>query len=98
MNDGPREADDPLRAVRLGKLEALRGMEIDPYPASFARSDDAAALDARYAELPVGADSGDTVGVAGRILAIRNSGMFIDLHDASGKIQIFGHKDFLPEA
>ena len=36
--------------------------------------------------------------VAGRILAIRNSGMFIDLHDASGKIQIFSHKDFLPEA
>ena len=95
MNDGPREADDPLRAVRLGKLEALRGMGIDPYPASFARSDEAAALDARYAELPAGADSGDTVRVAGRILAMRNSGMFIDLHDASGKIQIFSHKDFL---
>ena len=30
------------------------------------------------------------------IRAIRNSGMFIDLHDASGKIQIFSHKDFLP--
>ena len=81
MNDSPTEADDPLRAVRLGKLEALRGMGIDPYPANFARSDEAAALDDRYAELPAGADSGDT-----------------DLHDASGKIQIFGHKDFLPEA
>ncbi len=98
MNDGPREADDPLRAVRLGKLDALRGMGIDPYPARFARSDEATALETRYAELPAGADSGDTVRVAGRILAIRNSGMFIDLHDASGKIQIFGHKDFLPEA
>jgi lysyl-tRNA synthetase class 2 len=100
MNDGPRDPvgddDDPLRAVRLGKLEALRGMGIDPYPVAFARSDDAAALDARYAELPAGTDSGDVVRVAGRILAIRNSGMFIDLHDASGKIQIFGHKDFLP--
>ncbi len=32
----------------------------------------------------------------GRIQAlIRNSGMFIDLHDASGKIQVFGHKDHL---
>src|SRR5207248_10955284 len=28
--------------------------------------------------------------------AMRNSGMFIDLHDASGKIQIFCHKDYLP--
>ncbi len=26
---------------------------------------------------------------------MRNSGMFIDLHDASGKIQIFSHKDYL---
>ncbi len=29
---------------------------------------------------------------------MRNSGMFLDLHDASGKIQIFNHKDYLPEA
>ena len=26
---------------------------------------------------------------------MRNSGMFIDLHDASGKIQVFSHKDHL---
>ena len=82
MNDSPRDADDPLRAVRLGKLETLRGMGLDPYPVNFARTDEAAALDARYSELPAGADSGDTVRVAGRIRAIRNSGMFIDLHDA----------------
>ena len=44
MNDGgPREADDPLRAVRLQKLEALREMGVDPYPVGFARSDEAAA-------------------------------------------------------
>ena len=35
------------------------------------------------------------VRVAGRIRAVRNSGMFIDLHDASGKIQVFSHKDHL---
>jgi lysyl-tRNA synthetase, class II len=98
MNDGPREDDDPLRSVRLGKLEALRELGVDPYPVAFARTDEAAALEARYAELPTGTDTGDTVRVAGRIRAIRNSGMFIDLHDASGKIQIFGHKDFLPPA
>ncbi len=34
-------------------------------------------------------------GSPGVIRASRNSGMFIDLHDASGKIQIFSHKDFL---
>ena len=52
-------------------------------------------LEQRYAELPAGTDTDDQVAVAGRIRAIRNSGMFIDLHDASGKIQIFSHKDYL---
>jgi lysyl-tRNA synthetase class 2 len=95
MNDGPGADDDPLRAVRLAKLEALRELGHDPYPVGFARSDEAAALEARYAALPTGEETGDTVRVAGRIRAMRNSGMFIDLHDASGKIQIFSHKDHL---
>ncbi len=93
MNDG----DDPLRAVRIGKLQSLRALGVDPYPTSFARTDEAAALDRRHAELPAGAETGEQVRVAGRIRAMRNSGMFIDLHDASGKIQIFSHKDFLSE-
>jgi lysyl-tRNA synthetase, class II len=98
MNDGPRDADDPLRAVRLGKLDALRELGVEPYPVAFDRSDEAATLDARYAALPASSETGDIVRVAGRIRAIRNSGMFIDLHDASGKVQIFSHKDYLPEA
>jgi len=89
------EDADPFRSVRLGKLEALRGMGIDPYPIGFERTDEAAALEQRYAELPAGTETQDRVRVAGRIRAIRNSGMFIDLHDASGKIQIFSHKDYL---
>src|SRR5579864_1189659 len=87
--------DDPLRRVRLDKLETLRGMGIDPYPVSFSRTEEAAGLDERYAGLAVGAETNDSVRVAGRVRAMRNSGMFIDLHDASGKIQIFSHKDFL---
>ncbi|HTZ35594.1 MAG TPA: amino acid--tRNA ligase-related protein, partial [Stellaceae bacterium] len=96
MNDAPREADDKLRAVRLQKLDALRELGVDPYPVGYARSDEAAALEARYAALPPGEETGDTVRVAGRVLAIRNSGMFVDLHDASGKIQVFSHPDHLP--
>jgi lysyl-tRNA synthetase class 2 len=88
--------DDPFRSVRLEKLEAMRGMGIDPYPLAFDRTDEAAALDQRYAELATGALTNDLVRVAGRIRAIRNSGMFIDLHDSSGKVQIFCHKDYLP--
>src|SRR6266513_460680 len=90
------EEDDPLRRVRLEKLAALRDMGIEPYPVTFSRNAEAADLDKRHADLAAGAETEEQVRVAGRIRAIRNSGMFIDLHDASGKIQVFCHKDFLP--
>jgi lysyl-tRNA synthetase, class II len=91
MNDG----DDQFRSIRLGKLATLKSSGVDLYPDSFPRTDEAAALERRYAELAPGAETGDRVGVAGRVRAIRNSGMFIDLHDASGKIQVFSHRQLL---
>jgi lysyl-tRNA synthetase, class II len=92
MND----AEDPLRAVRAAKLESLRALGIDPYPYGFARTHEAAELERHFAGLEPGAQTGERVRVAGRIRAMRNSGMFIDLHDTSGKIQIFCHRDSLP--
>src|SRR6516162_4933358 len=91
MNDD----EYPLRAVRIGKLESLRAQGIDPFPYGFAHRREATDLERHYAELPAGGETGERVRVAGRIRAIRNSGMFIDLHDASGKIQIFCHRDNL---
>jgi lysyl-tRNA synthetase class 2 len=91
MNDG----DDPLRAVRVGKRDRLRELGIEPYPYNFERTHEAGELEGRYAGLGAGAETDDRVCVAGRIRAMRNSGMFIDLHDASGKIQIFCHRDLL---
>jgi lysyl-tRNA synthetase class 2 len=91
----PRDAEDPLRAVRIGKRESLKALGIDPYPYSFERTDEAGQLERRYAGLAAGAETEDRVRVAGRIRAMRNSGMFIDLHDASSKIQIFCHRDLL---
>jgi lysyl-tRNA synthetase, class II len=87
--------DDPLRAVRLTKLEGLRALGIDPYPYEFTRTAAAAELEQRYETLAPGAETEDRVRVAGRIRAMRNSGMFIDLYDVSGKIQIFCHRDGL---
>ena len=102
MSDGerlPRDAQDPLRSVRIGKRDSLRVLGIEPYPYSFERTHEADQLERRYAGLAPGAETEDRVRVAGRIRAMRNSGMFIDLHDASGKIQIFCHRDLLgPEA
>jgi lysyl-tRNA synthetase, class II len=91
MND----AEDPLRAIRLTKLDGLKALGIEPYPYAFSRTDEAAELERRHAGLPAGTETGELVRVAGRIRAIRNSGMFIDLHDTSGKIQIFCHRDSL---
>jgi lysyl-tRNA synthetase, class II len=87
--------EDPLRAVRLAKRDELRAHGIDPYPYEFARTSEAAELEQRYAGLTAGAETGERVCIAGRIRAMRNSGMFIDLYDASGKIQIFCHRDGL---
>jgi lysyl-tRNA synthetase, class II len=98
MTDGERQSRDgeeALRVVRIGKRESLEALGIDPYPYSFERTHEAAELERRYAGLAAGAETAEQVRVAGRIRAIRNSGMFIDLHDASGKIQIFSHKDVL---
>ena len=85
------DAEDPLRAARLAKLEGLRELGIDPYPYAFARTDEASEIDRRYAGLAAGAETGEQVRVAGRIRAIRNGGMFIDLHD-----HLWQDPDFLP--
>lgn len=91
----PHEADTPLKAARLEKLAALKAAGIDPYPYRYDVTDHAAALQDQYAELADDTSAEVTVRIAGRIRAMRNSGMFIDLHDTSGKIQVFSHKDNL---
>jgi lysyl-tRNA synthetase, class II len=92
-----KEGEGELRAVRLEKRRRLEALGIDPHPYAFPRTDMAAALEARHRDLPAGAETGEEVRVAGRIRAMRNSGMFLDLHDSSGKIQLFCHKDGLGE-
>ncbi|HWK47590.1 MAG TPA: lysine--tRNA ligase [Stellaceae bacterium] len=88
-------ADNLFRVARLEKLAALKARGINAYPYRFDRDAFAADLEQRHAELAAGETTEQPVRVAGRIRAIRNSGMFIDLVDVSGKIQVFGHKDYL---
>ncbi|HKF72421.1 MAG TPA: lysine--tRNA ligase, partial [Stellaceae bacterium] len=83
--------EDALRAVRLEKLGELKKLGLEAYPYSFAVTASAAELAKRYESLPAKTETQDQVAIAGRIRSIRNSGMFIDLHDASGKIQVFSH-------
>jgi lysyl-tRNA synthetase, class II len=83
--------------VRAQKLAQLREKLDTVYPAHFHRTITNQELAEKYADIEPETETGDIVTVAGRIYSSRNSGMFMDLHDASAKIQIFTHKDYASE-
>ena len=85
------------RDSRLAKLKTLQEQGYNPYPYRFRPDSYAADLQEKYKDLEAGAETQDEVVVAGRAMAVRNSGMFIDLKDSTGKIQIFCHKNNLDE-
>jgi lysyl-tRNA synthetase class 2 len=89
--------DNFFREVRLKKLHELYAAGVDPYPCHFNKTHEAEQLSELYNHLEKGQETEDVIKVAGRIRSMRNDGMFIDLHDTSGKIQVFSHIDFLPE-
>ena len=84
---------ETLRNTRIQKLNDLIDNGINPYPYTFDRTACAAELHENYKELPSGEEDSKVFHVAGRIMAMRNNGMFIDLVDSSGKIQVFVHKE-----
>lgn len=86
------------RAAKEKKLQAMIEAGHDPYPHVFPRTHQAQELQETYKDLAAGVETEDKVAVAGRVMAMRNNGMFLDLQDASGKIQVFCHKDSLPES
>lgn len=94
----PHDATDSLKIARLEKLKAIKDMGLNPYPYRFDKNAETSELHEKYKDLADGEKTEDVVRVAGRVRANRNNGMFIDLHDTNGKIQIFSHKqDLSPE-
>ena len=85
------------RESRLVKLKDLQEKGYNPYPYRFQPNAYAADLQEKYKDLETGVDTEDRVTIAGRAMAVRNNGMFIDVKDMSGKIQAFCHKNHLPE-
>ena len=85
------------RQIRIEKLKQIQKMGINPYPQIYKPTINSAKLIEKYADLPNETQTEDVVKVAGRVKAIRNSGMFMDVYDSSGKIQIFCSKELLPE-
>ncbi len=85
------------RAVRLDKVKTLRAAGIEPYAYTCHASHELKELQEKYKSLENEQVTEDVVSVAGRIMAMRNSGMFIVLQDSQGQIQIFSHKNNLSE-
>ncbi len=79
--------------AKIENLKQLESRGVNPYPYKFEVTHYAAGLHEKYAGLATGEVTTDVVSVAGRMMSNRNSGMFIDLKDTTGKIQIFSHKD-----
>src|SRR5574344_2430140 len=89
------ESDSSIRQQRIQKLADLADKGINPYPYYYNKDAKASEPQEKYKDLPAGEETEDTYSVAGRVMVVRNSGMFIDLVDDSGKIQIFSHKENL---
>lgn len=86
-----------LRDAKIANLRKLEEMGVKPFAYNFDVTAKAQELADKYKDLADGEKTEDVVSVAGRIMSVRNSGMFIDLKDHTGKIQIFSHKQDLSE-
>src|SRR5213592_3363716 len=80
------EEENELIAQRRAKLQALRASKIEPFGASFEASGSIAEVREKFKE-------GEILRAAGRITAHRDMGKshFLDLRDATGRIQIYIH-------
>jgi lysyl-tRNA synthetase class 2 len=80
------DEENELIALRRKKLDALRAKGIEPFGDGFEVTGSIAELREKFKE-------GETLRAAGRIMAHRDMGKshFLDLRDATGRIQIYIH-------
>ncbi len=97
METTSNSSSQSIREGRIQKLTDLIDLGINPYPYTFDKTANAQTLQDKYKDLESNVETQDVYSVAGRIMAIRNTGMFIDLMDSTGKIQIFSHKQNLDD-
>lgn len=79
--------------AKIANLKHLADKGVNNFPYTFKVTHHAGDLHKKYEGLATGEVTTDIVSVAGRVMSNRNSGMFIDLRDCTGKIQIFSHKE-----
>jgi lysyl-tRNA synthetase class 2 len=80
------DEENELIALRRKKLDALRAKGVEPFGSGFEVTGSIAELREKFKE-------GETLRAAGRITAHRDMGKshFLDLRDATGRIQIYSH-------
>jgi lysyl-tRNA synthetase class 2 len=98
---GKREAE--LRAARRQNLATLRELGRDPFLVTrFDVTAHASDVAARFANVASdGEPPQDRVALAGRLMALRQMGKnvyFADLHDRTGKLQVYVRKDVVGDA
>lgn len=92
----PLESDDSrMRAERLRKLGELKEQGIHPYPYRFERTHKAKDLQEKYKDLANEVETEDEVRFCGKVMNERNTWMFVDVFDETGKVQLFCHKQNL---
>jgi lysyl-tRNA synthetase class 2 len=76
--------------VRREKLDRLRESGIDPYPVTFPRTATIAEIREKHPDLEPGTETGEKVGVTGRVMLVRNTGKlcFATIRDGSGDLQV----------
>lgn len=92
MENTPNLPLDQLRQIRIEKLNKLKKLGINPFPADSKRSNSAKEIHDNFKKL-----ENKKVVVAGRILSLREHGelVFIDLSNQDGEIQLYIHKSNL---
>ena len=96
------DREDTLLANRAAKLERLRANGIDPYPARFHRTCDAATATGLFESVERGEQPEEklqNISLAGRVVSMRTMGKaaFLDLQDSSGSIQALLRQNNLKE-
>jgi len=89
---------DEIRKARMEKLEILRKADANPYPAGSLRTHEIKKALEDFKDI-VKNDPEKELTLAGRIMARRGHGglVFVDIEDATGRIQLFFAKDKLGE-
>src|SRR5690606_15067636 len=82
------------RDIRIDKLNKLKELGVNPYPAKSNRTNQNIEVIENFSEL-----ENKEVTIVGRIISIRSHNVlcFIDIKDASGKIQLYLKQDNFKE-